>query len=38
MAKELKGFVNEGEMSKAVLDIWIHMWQQDKELNRKYTY
>lgn len=31
-------FTAKGEMPKAVLAIWLDIWQRDKELNRKYSY
>ena len=31
-------FIAKGQMPKAVLDTWTNIWEQDKELNRKYSY
>lgn len=31
-------FIAKGQMPKAVLDTWINIWEQDRELNRKYSY
>jgi predicted transcriptional regulator YdeE len=31
-------FVAKGEMPNAVTNTWVEIWQQDKELNRKYSY
>jgi predicted transcriptional regulator YdeE len=31
-------FVAKGEMTSAVVNTWIDIWQRDKELNRKYSY
>ena len=31
-------FVAKGEMSSAVVNTWIDIWQRDNELNRKYSY
>lgn len=30
-------FLAIGQMPKAIIDIWQKIWQNDKELNRKYT-
>ena len=37
-SENFKKFTAKGEMPKAILDTWINIWQQDKELNRKYSY
>ena len=31
-------FIAKGQTPKAVLDTWTSIWEQDKELNRKYSY
>lgn len=31
-------FIAKGKMPKAVMDIWLDIWQRENELNRKYTY
>ena len=31
-------FIAKGQVPKAVLDTWASIWEQDKELNRKYSY
>ena len=31
-------FIAKGKMPDAVMDTWSKIWQQDKELNRKYSY
>ncbi|MCY4781265.1 GyrI-like domain-containing protein [Sphingobacterium sp. UT-1RO-CII-1] len=31
-------FTAKGVMPNAVVESWIHIWEQDKELNRKYSY
>ena len=31
-------FIAKGEMHSAVANTWIQIWQQDKDLNRKYSY
>ena len=31
-------FLAKGEMPKAIMDAWATIWEQDKELNRKYSY
>ena len=36
--ENFKKFIAKGEMPKAVDDTWINIWEQDKNLNRKYTY
>jgi predicted transcriptional regulator YdeE len=36
--ENFKKFVVKGEMPKAVVDIWTEIWQQDENLNRKYSY
>lgn len=33
-----KRFVAKGEMPNAVVGVWLDIWKNDKELNRKYTY
>lgn len=33
-----KKFVAKGKMPNAVVNVWLDIWQKDKELNRKYTY
>ncbi len=37
-ADNFQKFVAKGETSCAVINTWIDIWQQDKELNRKYSY
>ena len=37
-AGNFQKFVAKGEMSSAVVNTWIDIWQRDKELNRKYSY
>ena len=37
-ADNFKKFVAKGEMPNAVVNVWLDIWQKDKELNRKYTY
>ena len=37
-ADNFQKFVAKGEMSSAVVNTWIDIWQRDKELNRKYSY
>lgn len=36
--ENFKKFIAKGEMPKAVDDTWINIWEQDENLNRKYTY
>lgn len=36
--ENFKKFIAKGEMPKAVDDTWINIWEQDKNLNRKYPY
>ena len=36
--ENFKKFVAKGEMPKAVVDTWTEIWQQDENLNRKYSY
>ena len=36
--ENFKRFIAKGEMPKAVVDTWTEIWQQDENLNRKYTY
>lgn len=31
-------FTAKGEMPKAVIDVWLTIWQRDQELKRKYSY
>ncbi|WP_443939254.1 GyrI-like domain-containing protein [Pedobacter sp. MW01-1-1] len=31
-------FIAKGKMPDAVVETWINIWKNDKELNRKYTY
>lgn len=31
-------FIAKGEMPKAVIDVWSHIWEHDQYLNRKYSY
>lgn len=31
-------FTAKGQMPKAVMDVWLDIWQRDNELQRKYTY
>lgn len=31
-------FTAKGEMPKAVIDVWVTIWQRDQELKRKYSY
>jgi predicted transcriptional regulator YdeE len=37
-AENFQKFTARGAMPNAVVNTWINIWQQDKELNRKYTY
>lgn len=37
-AENFEKFTAKGEMPKAVVDVWIDIWQRDKKLNRKYSY
>ena len=37
-ADNFKKFVAKGEMPNSVINVWLDIWQKDKELNRKYTY
>lgn len=37
-AENFQKFTAKGAMPKAVVNTWMDIWQQDKELNRKYTY
>ncbi|QNN42603.1 GyrI-like domain-containing protein [Pedobacter roseus] len=37
-AENFQKFTAKGAMPNAVVNTWINIWQQDKELNRKYTY
>jgi len=37
-AENFQKFTAKGAMPKAVVNTWINIWQQDDELNRKYTY
>ena len=37
-ADNFQKFVAKGEMSSAVINTWIDIWQRDRELNRKYSY
>jgi predicted transcriptional regulator YdeE len=36
--ENFKVFTAKGQMPKAIMDAWFNIWQQDKELQRKYTY
>lgn len=36
--EKFQKFIAKGEMPNAVVDMWLDIWQKDKELNRKYTY
>ena len=31
-------FTAKGAMPQAIIDVWLDIWQRDKELKRKYTY
>ncbi len=31
-------FTAKGEVPKSVVDVWVDIWNRDKELNRKYAY
>ena len=31
-------FVAKGSMPKVIVDVWMDVWNRDKELNRKYSY
>ncbi len=31
-------FTAQGQMPKAVMDVWLDIWQRDAQLQRKYTY
>lgn len=31
-------FTAQGQMPKAVMDVWFDIWERDSELQRKYTY
>ena len=37
-ADNFQKFVAKGEMTNAVVNTWIDIWQRDKELNRKCSY
>ena len=37
-AGNFEKFVAKGEMTSAVVNTWIDIWQHDKELNRMYSY
>ena len=37
-AGSFQKFVAKGEMTSAVVNTWVDIWQRDKELNRKYSY
>jgi len=37
-AENFQKFTAKGAMPNAVVNTWINIWQQDNELNRKYTY
>lgn len=37
-AENFQKFTARGAMPNAVVNTWINIWQQDNELNRKYTY
>jgi len=37
-ADKFQQFIAKGKMPDAVVGIWMDIWQQDKELNRKYSY
>ena len=36
--ENFKVFTAKGQMPKAIMDTWFSIWQQDDELQRKYTY
>jgi predicted transcriptional regulator YdeE len=38
LPENFKKFVAKGEMPKAVVDAWTEIWQQEENLNRKYSY
>ena len=35
---DFRKFIAKGKMPNAVMDVWLDIWQQDKQLNRKYSY
>ena len=37
-AETFQKFIAKGEMPSAVVNVWLDIWERDKELNRKYTY
>lgn len=37
-ADNFQKFTAKGAMPQAVIDVWLAIWQRDKELKRKYTY
>ena len=37
-AENFQKFVGKGEMPNAVVNVWIDIWNRDKELDRKYSY
>ena len=37
-AENFQKFTAKGEMPNAVVNTWMDIWQQDNELNRKYSY
>jgi len=37
-ADNFQKFVAKGEMPQAVVNTWVNIWQNDKNLNRKYNY
>ncbi len=36
--ENFKVFTAKGQMPQAIMDTWFSIWQQDRELQRKYTY
>jgi predicted transcriptional regulator YdeE len=36
--ENFKIFTAKGQLPKAIIDTWLSIWQQDDELQRKYTY
>jgi predicted transcriptional regulator YdeE len=37
-AENFLTFTAKGPMPQAVIDVWVDIWQRDKELQRRYTY
>lgn len=37
-SENFQKFTAKGKLPNAIIEIWNHIWQKDKELNRKYSY